>query len=118
MPALKPHQFRPIAVEIEETPLPLWEWLTLSTVITSLIAGLCFLFFGQIDVVVTARGKVIPQGQILVIQPLETGVVRSIKVRSGDRVKKGQLLVEIEPDLTEPELLSAKQVEFPLLGGQ
>lgn len=109
MPSLKQHQFRPIAVEIEETPLPLWEWLTLSTIVISVVSAIAFLYLGQVDIVVSAHGKVVPRGQILVVKPLETGVVKSIAVKPGDFVRQGQLLMEIEPDLTEPELLSAKR---------
>lgn len=107
MSALKQHEFRPIAVEIEEAPLPIWEWLTLATIVTTVSATVGFLTLGEVDVVVSAQGKVIPQGQILLIQPLETGVVRELKVKPGDFVHKGQTLVEIEPELIEPEILSA-----------
>lgn len=108
MPELKKHQFRPIAVEIEEAPLPVWEWLTLSTIVFSVAACLGFLCLGEVDIVVGAHGKVVPQGQILVIQPLETGVLRRIHVKPGDSVRKGQLLMEVEPELIEPALLSAR----------
>lgn len=109
MPALKQHEFRPIAVEIEEAPLPIWEWATLSTIVLAVSATIGFLTLGQVDVVVSAQGKVIPRGQILVIQPLETGVVRKLKVKPGDFVHKGQTLVEIQPELIEPEIASAKK---------
>jgi hemolysin D len=103
------HEFRPIAIEILETPVPLWERVTFWTVIALVIASVAWLTIGQVDVVVSARGKVIPEGQTLLIQPLETGVVRAIPVKSGDAVTKGQLLMEIEPELTEPEMLSADE---------
>ncbi|MBX9570230.1 MAG: HlyD family secretion protein [Candidatus Obscuribacterales bacterium] len=109
MPALKQHEFRPIAVEIEEAPLPIWEWATLSTIVLAVSATVGFLTLGQVDVVVSAQGKVIPRGQILVIQPLETGVVRKLNVKPGDFVRKGQTLMEIQPELVEPEIASAKK---------
>jgi hemolysin D len=46
--------------------------------------------------VVSAQGKVIPTGKSKVIQPLETGVVRSIAVRDGQSVKAGDVLVELD----------------------
>jgi hemolysin D len=108
MRALDKHQFRPIAVEIEETPLPVWEWLTLSTIVLTICLAVGFLTMGQVDIVVSAHGKVVPQGQVLVIQPLETGVVKEILAKPGDFVHKGQVLMEIEPELVQPELVSAK----------
>jgi len=77
------------------------------------------MFFGKVDVVVSARGKVIPKGEIKVLQPLTTGAVSKILVKEGDVVKKGQVLMEIDPSSTEPELASmqedAKLLELELL---
>jgi hemolysin D len=59
-------------------------------------ATLLFSFFAQMDVVVSAQGKLIPAGRSKVIQPLEAGVVRSIAVRDGQPVKAGDVLVELD----------------------
>ncbi|MDD3437375.1 MAG: HlyD family type I secretion periplasmic adaptor subunit [Candidatus Gastranaerophilales bacterium] len=102
------HEFLPIVAEIEEEPLnPLgrtmfWILITLIT-FTAL-----WLFFGKADVVVSARGKVIPDGEIKIIQPLETGVIKKILVKEGDFVKKGQTLMEIDTSTTQPQLTSLK----------
>lgn len=91
------HEFKPILVEIQDKPpnplgsLFLWTFLAL---IMLVIAGI---YFAKVDVVVSARGKVIPDGDVKVLQPLETGVIRKIFVKEGDYVKKGQILVEIDP---------------------
>lgn len=103
------HEFRPIAVEIEESPVsPLGRWMFWLVLSLALIATL-WLCLSEVDVVVTTHGKVVPEGQIKTIQPLETGVIRAIHVRPGDRVEAGQLLVEIEPDTTEPGLNAADE---------
>ena len=65
-----------------------------------------WLFFGKVDIVVSARGKVIPDGEIKIIQPLETGVVQEIHVKEGDFVKQGQTLIEIDTSTTQPQLQS------------
>ena len=52
---------------------------------------------GEVDIVATAQGRVIPSDNVKVIQPLETGVVRAILVRDGQSVKKGDILVEFNP---------------------
>lgn len=102
------HEFLPIVSEIQEEPLnPLGRtmfWI----LITLILFTVLWLTFGRADVVVSARGKVIPDGETKIIQPLETGVVKKILVKEGDFVKKGQTLMEIDPSTTEPELASLK----------
>ncbi len=59
-------------------------------------AALVFSFFAEMDIVVSAQGKVIPAGKSKVVQPLEPGVVRAIAVRDGQTVKEGDVLVELD----------------------
>lgn len=113
------HEFRPLLAEIEDRPLsPLGQsvfWILMAAI---LFFGL-WLTLGQVDVVVTARGRVIPAGEVKTVQPLTTGVVRSIRVQPGELVDEGQLLMEIDPSDIDPELMSlrseAQQVELALL---
>lgn len=51
----------------------------------------------EIDQVTRANGRVIPSSQIQVIQNLEGGIVREILVNTGDSVKKGDILVRLDP---------------------
>jgi hemolysin D len=53
--------------------------------------------------VATAPGKIVPSGRTKVIQPFETGVVRAIHVRDGQKVKAGEVLIELDPTMTEAE---------------
>jgi len=108
------HEFKPLLVEIEDRPLnPLGRSL-LWTVIAIMTFGSLWLVLAKIDVVVSARGKIIPHGEIKVLQPIETGVISKLLVREGELVKKGQVLVEIDPSVTETNLKS-KQKNFELL---
>lgn len=103
------HEFRPILAEIEDSPVnPLGRAVFWIIIATMLFLGL-WLYFGKVDVVVTGRGKVVPDGQIKVVQPLDTGVIRHIAVRPGDFVQEGQLLVEIDPSTTAPALESLEE---------
>ncbi|MEN6624552.1 MAG: biotin/lipoyl-binding protein [Smithella sp.] len=89
------HDFKPIITEIEERPVnPLGTFFLWSIIalITVTVLGLIFV---KIDVVVTGRGKIIPVGDVKIIQPLETGVITKIHVKEGDYVKKGAILLEI-----------------------
>jgi hemolysin D len=104
------HEFLPIIAEIEQTPMNPLGRTTFWIIITLIFLTILWLFFGKIDVVVTARGKIIPDGEIKIIQPLETGVIKDILVKEGDFVKRGQLLMEINPSVVDPALESAKKV--------
>ena len=113
------HEFKPLLAEIEDEPInPLGRAIFWIIVISILFLG-GWMYFGKVDVVVSARGKIIPVGEIKVLQPLTTGVVSRILVKEGDRVNKGQVLMEIDPSGTEPELSSmqedAKLLELELL---
>lgn len=113
------HEFKPLLVEIEEEPLnPLGRTMFWGILAAILFFGL-WLVLGKTDVVVTARGKVIPAGETKIVQPLTTGVVRKILVQPGDLVEKGQVLMEIDPSDIDPELESMRkdlaQVKLELL---
>lgn len=102
------HEFLPIVSEIQEEPLnPLGRTMFWTLMALILLATL-WLTFGKADVVVSARGKVIPDGETKIIQPLDTGVIKRILVKEGDFVKKGQTLMEIDPSTTQPQLESLK----------
>jgi len=113
------HEFKPLLVEIEEEPLNPLGRTVFWIIITAMLFFSLWMFFGKIDVVVTARGKVIPTGEIKTVQPLSSGVVRNILVKPGDFVEKGTVLMEIDPSDIDPELESMKkdlkQVELELL---
>jgi len=103
------YEFKPLLAEIEERPVnPLGRCIMLLILSTMLFFGL-WMYFGFVDIVVSARGSVIADGQNKVLQPLETGVVARILVKEGDFVRKGQALIEIDPSTTQPELKSTDE---------
>lgn len=66
------------------------------------------------DVVVSAQGKVIPSGEIKILKPLESGVVSKIFVKESDKVKKGDILIQIDPTVTDASL-SSKQDDLAVI---
>ena len=95
--------FLPAALEIVETPpSPIGRAIGVT-----LIALFCFALgwatFGSVDIVASAKGKIIPSGRTKVIQPFETGVVRAIHVRDGQSVKTGDVLIELDSTMTDAE---------------
>src|SRR5439155_26103923 len=57
-----------------------------------------------VDQVVTARGVVVAQSPTVLVQPLETAIVRSIDVREGQQVKPGQLLARLDPTIAAADV--------------
>jgi hemolysin D len=95
--------FLPAALEIVETPpSPIGRAIGI-TVISLFSLALAWASFGTVDIVATAPGKIIPSGRTKIIQPFEIGVVRAIHVRDGQSVKSGEVLIELDPTMTEAE---------------
>ncbi len=67
-------------------------------IMASMLAALLLLLgLVRVDQVVTTPGSVIATTPNVVLQPLETSIVRSIDVREGQLVHKGQLLAQLDP---------------------
>ena len=78
--------------------------LILPTVFLALVVALLtFAWFGHVDIVVSAQGRVVPSAKVKVVQAAEGGVVRAIRVADGDHVVAGQPLVELDPTETGAE---------------
>ncbi len=89
-------EFLPAALELMETPPShTARWILWGTLVFIIIA-LTWSIFGQLDIIAVAQGKIIPSGQVKVVQPYETAVVKRLYVRDGMQVKKGQLLIELD----------------------
>ena len=95
--------FLPAALEIVETPpSPIGRAIG-ATIILLFCAALIWALAGTIDIVASATGKIVPSGRTKVIQPFETGVVRSIRVQDGQAVKAGDVLIELDPTVNAAE---------------
>lgn len=103
------HEFKPTMAEIEEKPAHPLGRIVFWVVVGTMLFFTLWLWVGKVDVVVSARGTVIPDGDVKILQPLDTGVVSAILCKEGDFVRKGQVLMEIDPSITAPELESRRK---------
>jgi hemolysin D len=95
--------FLPAALEIVETPpSPIGRSIGAAIILLFCVA-LVWACWGTIDIVASATGKIMPSSRVKVIQPFETGVVRSIQVQDGQKVRAGDVLVELDPTTNEAE---------------
>ena len=96
--------FLPAALEILETPpSPIGRVIAI-TVVATIVLATAWASVGTVDIVSVASGKIIPSGHTKLVQPLEAGIVRAIHVRDGQRVRAGNVLIELDPTVSGAEL--------------
>jgi adhesin transport system membrane fusion protein len=65
---------------------------------------LLWAMLAQVDEVTKGQGKVIPTSKVQLIQAAEPATIREFMVRSGQRVKRGQLLARLDDTQSASEL--------------
>jgi len=95
--------FLPAALEIAETPPSPVGRAIGATIILLFCVAVTWAWAGTTDIVAATTGKIVPSGRTKVIQPFETGVVRSIRVQDGQAVKAGDVLIELDPTVNAAE---------------
>jgi hemolysin D len=104
------YEFLPSALEIEATPPSPLRRAVIWIIFILTIGIIVWAYLGKVDEVAVARGKVIPDGRVKVIQPLEAGVIREIHVHEGQRVAQGELLIELDPTIKGADVVSTSRV--------
>jgi hemolysin D len=56
--------------------------------------------FGELDIVASTEGRLVPKTLIKIVQPAEPGVVSQFLVNEGDHVKAGQVLARLDTTLS------------------
>ncbi|MGV2390371.1 MAG UNVERIFIED_CONTAM: HlyD family secretion protein [Microcystis novacekii LVE1205-3] len=59
---------------------------------------------------VGAQGQLKPQGKVQEVQAPVNGVVQEVKVKDGDRVNKGDVLVLMDSSASQVQLESLKKI--------
>ena len=103
------YEFLPAAEEIVETPAAPLGALVVWLVALLLIVALVWSYFGRIDIVAVANGKISTEGSTKIIQPAVSGVVTNINVHEGQRVKKGETLLALDKTTAEKDVATANQ---------
>ena len=109
-------EFLPAALEILETPpapLPVAGMLTICAFFA---AALVWAYFGKLDVHAVAPGKIETVSRAKVIQPFDSGKVAAIHVANGQRVKAGDVLLELDPADASADANAARDARNDALG--
>jgi hemolysin D len=105
-----------VSVDAMSTPRPVFDYdfpsvlsappkhrLILWLMAAVIVSAVVWLSLAQVDIIITAAGKIISSNSQIVIQPLETSVVRSVAVKPGDKVKAGTVLATLDPTFTQAD---------------
>ncbi|MDT8760219.1 HlyD family type I secretion periplasmic adaptor subunit [Sphingomonas psychrotolerans] len=102
-------EFLPAALEVIEQPVSPTARVVTWAALAFLVLVIAWAVFGRVDVVASAPGTLIPAGNVKLVQSPDAGVVRAIHVRNGDRVRRGQALLDLDPTLAGADLAQAEK---------
>ena len=103
------YEFLPAAEEIIETPAAPFGAVVIWLTTILLVLVLTWAYLGQIDIVAVGNGRVSTEGSVKVVQSASYGVVKRITAQEGQRVHKGDALVELDKTTAEKELATTTQ---------
>ena len=90
-------------------PVPARSRYVIWAIASMFAAILVVTFTYPIDRIVQGSGKVVAVEPNVVVQPLETSIVRSIDVQEGQLVHKGDILARLDPTFAASDAASAEQ---------
>lgn len=88
--------FLPALQALEHTPPHPLPRLMIGTIAALACIGIVWAIVGQIDIVASAEGKLVPMSYVKIVQPAEQGIVKEILIREGQSVRAGQVLVRMD----------------------
>lgn len=89
------YDFMPDILEIIERPAHKAGKIIIFSIFSLLIFTVLWAIIAKTDVVVTAQGSVIPEGDIVSVQAYSSGTVKEINAVEGQYVNEGDLLIEM-----------------------
>lgn len=97
--------FHPAALAVRDRPPALSARLILLSITVFMVLVLLWMAWSEIDVAVTAQGKVVPAGKVKQIQVPEGGVIKQILVSDGQHVVKDEVLVVLDQMANRAEMM-------------
>ena len=95
--------FMPDALAVRHARLPMWARGGIWFMLLCFVIALVWASLGKVDVIVSARGKLVSDHPTIVMKPLERTVIKAVHVAVGDRVKAGQVLATFDPVFSESD---------------
>jgi hemolysin D len=107
--------FLPAVIEIVETPVSPAGRAVTWLIVAMFALALAWACLGQLDIHATASGRIIPMGKTKPVASTETATVLAIHVADGDRVKQGDVLVELDATQSQADTVRLKRERLELL---
>lgn len=85
------------SVLLEETGSPRLAGMLILFVLLSIVAFVAWSVVARVDEVAVASGRIIPSGEVFLVQHREGGRITSLSVQEGSRVKQGDALLRFDP---------------------
>jgi hemolysin D len=104
LPVSDPLDFAPALLRVQRRPPSPIPRRVLRVLVALFVVALLWLFFGRLDIVAVAPGKLVPETYLQVVQPSEPGIVAEILVKEGDLVDANQVLIRLDPQLSGSDL--------------
>lgn len=90
-------EFLPAALEAIDTPPSPFARAVSLLIVAFAVAAVAWAWIGHIDITAVTRGRIIPSDRNKLVQTLEPGIVRAIRVTEGQQVEQGAVLLELDP---------------------
>ncbi len=102
-------EFLPSILEVTEQPASPVGRAVLWTLVALLIVGGIWVCVGEVDEVAVANGKVIPVGNVKIVQSQNKGAIKELDVKEGDYVEEGQTLLVLDTTKTQADVDQLKK---------
>lgn len=107
-------EYQPNATEINEQPVPGKARWVLYLLFTGMLLFVVAAIIFKVDRIVVAHGELMTSSPTLVVQSLNTAIIRTIEVRVGDVVEKDQTLATLDSTFAAADLSQLEQQQSSL----
>jgi hemolysin D len=90
-------EFLPAALEILETPASPGRIAFVWILFAIFASAITWSWIAKLDIYTTAPGRVQPVGRSKIVESLDPGKIETILVTNGSKVRKGQVLLTLDP---------------------
>ncbi|KAA0972236.1 HlyD family type I secretion periplasmic adaptor subunit [Aureimonas fodinaquatilis] len=112
--------FLPSALSLRDTPVNPAPRILAWGIIIMFSLALIWSFVGRMDVIASGRGKVVPGSGSKIVQAAEVSVVKSIYVKDGQKVAKGDKLIQLDDKMVAADVerfeaqIAAKRIDHAI----
>lgn len=88
---------------VQELP-PLYTRLVAVSISVLVLGTIAWAHWSEVEEVAVAQGELIAKTEVRPVRSLGEGTIREVKVKEGDHIQKGDILIERDPTLPQTEV--------------